>query len=249
MKARWLGINGFEFDLNGRTILLDPCVTRGDSVVMSSPELIRRHIRGGDDIFVGHAHWDHIVDVPGIAAKTGGRIYGSKTALNICRAYATPESQLCEIHYGDHIQCDGYSVEVIKSEHKMPYTQKFYDEIPTRLAEHGDFRCGEIFNLLFHFPGQDVLCVGSANLDEETCMGLKADTLFCGVSSWQPGFPELVARCLTFKKFIPTHHDKFTLPLTEFVIRDHFETFRAEFDQLRSGVEYFQPEVLVSFEL
>lgn len=249
VNFRWLGINGFEFNWDGRTVLLDPCVTRGDAAVLSSPELVRRHLAGGEAIFVGHSHWDHLVDVPAIAAMTGGTVYGSRTTLNICRAFGTPEAQLHEIGYGDRLALDGYAVEVIRSEHMQPTKPGFYDAVPERVMERSDFLCGEVFAFLFHFPGHDVLNIGSANLDEAAASGVKADTVLGGVSGWKAGYPELIARCLQFRNFIPTHHDNFRRPLTDFSVRDDFQRFRLALDRLKPGIRYFEPEVLVSFPL
>lgn len=47
--ARWLGINSFEFKFNERTVLLDLCVTRRNSAVLTSPEF--KKLKSGIEYF------------------------------------------------------------------------------------------------------------------------------------------------------------------------------------------------------
>ena len=61
MKLRFLGINGFEFEVDGKTLLIDPYVSR-DPARMCVPDIVRRHIPRADYIVVTHSHWDHAAD-------------------------------------------------------------------------------------------------------------------------------------------------------------------------------------------
>ena len=78
MKLKFLGINGFELQANGKTLLIDPYVTR-DRDRLSVPAVVRKHIKEADYIFLGHSHWDHAADVAESASYTGAIIYGSET--------------------------------------------------------------------------------------------------------------------------------------------------------------------------
>lgn len=71
MKLKFLGINGFELQANGKTLLIDPYVTR-DRDRLSVPAVVRKHIKEADYIFLGHSHWDHAADVAEIAIQLRG---------------------------------------------------------------------------------------------------------------------------------------------------------------------------------
>lgn len=53
MKIKWLGINGFEFEHMGRTILLDPYVSRNSKKVCD-PVMVAKYIKKADYVFIGH---------------------------------------------------------------------------------------------------------------------------------------------------------------------------------------------------
>ena len=75
--------------------------------------------------------------------------------------------------------------------------------------------------------GQVILDTGSANLHKPSMSGQTCDYLICGISRWKEGFPELIKENLTFRRFIPVHHDEFTKPLSEFRLRDDLDRLKA----------------------
>src|SRR6185369_9951761 len=50
-----------------------------------------------DAILCGHSHFDHLLDAPRIAMKTGAKLVGSATTCAFARAAGVSESQLVEI--------------------------------------------------------------------------------------------------------------------------------------------------------
>ena len=61
------------------TVVLDPYVSRpgllatGLRPLRPDAELIRRVIPRADDVLVGHAHHDHVLDAPELCRQTGAR--------------------------------------------------------------------------------------------------------------------------------------------------------------------------------
>jgi L-ascorbate metabolism protein UlaG (beta-lactamase superfamily) len=55
---------------------------------------IDAHIRRADFVLVTHTHYDHVLDVPHIALKTGAAVIDTESTENVLRAYAVPEAQL-----------------------------------------------------------------------------------------------------------------------------------------------------------
>jgi glyoxylase-like metal-dependent hydrolase (beta-lactamase superfamily II) len=56
--------------------------------------LIRETIPQADDVLVGHAHYDHILDAPDLCKQTGARLIGSSSTIMVGRAAGLPEEQL-----------------------------------------------------------------------------------------------------------------------------------------------------------
>jgi len=250
---RWLGINGFEIRYHGTTVLIDPCVTRGDSGLLSDPELVAKYIGRADAIAVTHSHWDHLIDVPEVIRKTGARLYGSRTACNIARYFNVPESLLHEVTYRSHIDiAEDIAIDFLESRHMQPCSDEgvTYLSKPEKMAERSDWVCGEVFALRLRFGDTAILNIGSANLQPSAILGTKCDYLLCGISRWKPGFPELIAENIDFDWFIPTHHDNFKqLPLSQFILRDDFIRLRPELEKLRPATRFMELEVLKDYIL
>ncbi len=92
LELTYLGAAGWKLiSSNGTTILIDPYITRKrygqirDSVAVSNTELIDKHIEEADFILIHHGHPDHLLDVPYIAKKTGAKVIGTETTMNILR--------------------------------------------------------------------------------------------------------------------------------------------------------------------
>lgn len=82
--------------------------------------------------------------------------------------------------------------------------------------------------------------MGSANLHEASMHGIHCDYLIAGISRWKPEFPELLSRNINFHCLIPTHHDEFTLPLSQFHLRNDLERLK----EALPGLKYKELKVL-----
>src|SRR6185436_13788947 len=80
VRLRWLGNNAWENTFGTTTILVDPWLTRYltgtyspagirlDTRLSVDPSKIDPYVSRADVILVGHGHYDHMTDVPYIAA-------------------------------------------------------------------------------------------------------------------------------------------------------------------------------------
>lgn len=242
----WLGINGFELRLPGTTVLIDPCVSRAHAVPISNSANVARYIGRADAIFLTHSHWDHLIDVPPVVERTGAKVYGSETTLNICRARGVPEDRLTLIGHGTQVTlAKGISVRVIRSRHKEPVAYKgFYKEVPKTLTSRPQYLCGDVFAFLFDINGLRLLNIGSSNMDPAAIKGTACDLFFCGVSNYftHPGFPQLVHDNIVFKTLIPTHHDAFAAcELDRYETRDVSAFIRKDFIRFKTELNQIAP--------
>jgi L-ascorbate metabolism protein UlaG (beta-lactamase superfamily) len=66
----WLGHSGFNLNLNGATILIDPFLTGNPLAVQAADDL------HADSILLTHAHPDHLGDTESIARRTNATVIG-----------------------------------------------------------------------------------------------------------------------------------------------------------------------------
>lgn len=238
VSVKWYGTNALEFRHSGGTFMIDPYVSRNRDKLYI-PEEVDKYITSKPDfVLMTHAHWDHLPDMPHILRDTDTVLYASRTACFIMRALGVPEKNLHPLAYGEVLNLPGkVRVTALESRHMgIEGEPEGYSEIPPRevLAERPGWRCGETFAFLIEVDGKTILNCGSANLCKSAMSGLKCDYLFCGISRYKPGFPELLTENLRYRYLIPTHHDEFKLPLDQFYLRDDLQRLAADLPGLAS---------------
>ena len=107
MKVTFFGTTTLLFDDGKDQILFDCHFTRPSLlkyIAGSEPtdtkladELLKKHhIDRLKAIFVSHSHHDHVMDVPYVANKTGAAVYGTSSAMNVCRGGDVDEKKLID---------------------------------------------------------------------------------------------------------------------------------------------------------
>lgn len=175
LSLRYTGVAGFEISDAETTILLDPVVTRPrfweliagplQPDTVASREVFPR----ADYILIQHAHYDHVIDTPEIAARTGAVVVGSRSVANLMRSRGLPEQQILEAEDGQELTLGSFEVRTVKGRHGAIYgvQDPMGGLIP---ADAGplwffQYRNDELYNyrleargisLWSNFPGQDV---------------------------------------------------------------------------------------------
>jgi len=101
VRVAYLGVNGYQFEANGRALLVDPYFTRAGLTAVALQQRIEpdeariafglQHIRPRPDaILVTHAHFDHLLDVPEIMRRTNAQLVSGGTAVNLTISCGLP---------------------------------------------------------------------------------------------------------------------------------------------------------------
>jgi L-ascorbate metabolism protein UlaG (beta-lactamase superfamily) len=107
IRVTYLGVNGFQFEVERHALLVDPYFTRVgfwsaalNQRIQSNPNRVSegmKHLRPHPDaVLVTHAHFDHLLDVPDIMQRTGARLFAGPTAVSLVESFGVPQKK-CEI--------------------------------------------------------------------------------------------------------------------------------------------------------
>lgn len=148
-----------------------------DEIVPSDTETIDRHIQEATHILLSHAHFNHCMDMPHIAKKTGAHVVGSYSATNIARAYGVAESQLVPVRGGEDYDFGELSIRVIPSLHSALCDKCYFDAGIVPEGVQGPlplkaFSEGGTFGYLVRFQHHEILMFGSMNYIEREVQGL-----------------------------------------------------------------------------
>lgn len=230
LRIRWLGTAGHVLETGGLTLLVDPFLTRPSLLRTAAlplhptpddwwhwlPERL-------DAIVVGHSHYDHLMDAPEIARRTGALIVGSRSTERFARAAGVPSEQIRTVpEGGGAIDLGPVRVRLIPSLHGRIAAGRvpFDGEAPARPrlpARLWHYRMGGAFGVLIEGPDGRVYHNGSADLIDAALEGLGAEVVLVGLAGRQatPRYLERLVGSLGPSLVVPTHHDFFFRPLED----------------------------------
>ncbi len=231
VRARWLGTAGFALEHAGCTVLFDPYVTRASLArcltrpLVPDEAAIARVLPRADAIVASHTHFDHALDVPAIARRTGARVFGSRSAHTLCRAAGVAERQIEVVEReagGEPVEREvgPFVLRFVPSAHSrlllgsVPFPGEIADcdHVPLRAQ---DYRCGAVFRVEARVAGRTIVHLGSAELVEAYRAPSHVDLLLLCVAGWTSSrdLPERVARGFAPRAVLLSHWDDFLLPL------------------------------------
>ncbi|HEY3503914.1 MAG TPA: MBL fold metallo-hydrolase [Actinocatenispora sp.] len=240
VRLRWLGNNGWEIRFatpNGtKTVLIDPWLTRfhtgtyspqgadPNTPITVDTATIDRYALSADHILVTHGHYDHVTDVPYLARKTGATVLGTESHVNMMRALDAPAGQLSVVRGGEYLECDGYTIRVLRSLHSMtgpraqvPFPGTRPGAPPRRPRVISDLVEGETLAYLVTVGDVSVVDFGGSNFSTADLAGVRptAALVPAGGGTIHQFVPRLLDALGRPAYVLPTHWDDFDYPLDE----------------------------------
>ncbi|MEA3017086.1 MAG: hypothetical protein QOI38_1808 [Sphingomonadales bacterium] len=234
LEAQYFGTSTVLLRDRGTAVLVDgfftrPPVTRWTRVAPDPAVIAKTLDRAGlatarlAAVFVTHAHYDHALDAPSIAWKTGADFVGSESSGLVARGADLPGGRIrrsghCTVH-----PYSPFSVTAVASRHGRPFF--FRGRVRRPLVPPAPvFAWREGGSLAFHFahPDGNVLVHPGTNYVPGVYRGLRADVVFLSIAFLgiqRRGFAERywceVVRTTQARLVVPIHWDSFTQPITE----------------------------------
>lgn len=230
LRMRYLGTAGFVLEAAQHTLVVDPYVTRASLRRTLSQRLrpdlsrIRRIIPKADDVLVGHAHYDHVLDAPALCQHTGARLIGS-TAVAMCgRAAGLPESQIVETNGGEDIQTGPGRVRGLRSRHGRVYFNRVslpgdITSPPSWPPRFNKLRHGQVLNWYVELGGVRIVHVDSADFFADEFRSLDLDErgidvlCLCAIGrAYRPRYVQEAVATLRPRCVVACHWDLFSTP-------------------------------------
>jgi L-ascorbate metabolism protein UlaG (beta-lactamase superfamily) len=245
VRLTHLGAAGWEITDGATTILMDPYLSRlryrARFGLMDTPELagdtrrvfapdddlvsdtaaVDARITRADFILHSHSHFNHTLDMPYIARKTGATVIGTESTAVLARAGGVPEAQILTVHGGEDYEFDTLSIKVIPSLHSALNGKHYYDGRvfprnfcgPRRMDN--DVEGGTLAYML-RFAGYKILWFGSMNYLEREIQGLRPDVALIAAARQRLEIHDYTGRLMRAldrpRLVFATHWDEQSLP-------------------------------------
>lgn len=231
LVIRWLGTAGYVIRTEKTTVLIDPFVSRHSLLDVALLPLdvrdvaIDRHIPDHvDAILCGHSHYDHILDAPRIAKKTGALLVGSSSTCAWGRREGIPDDKLVAVPpEGRTLTVGDIDVRFVHSLHgkvkigpfKVPQVPGEVVVAPARTPRAFHYKMGGAYGIHLTCAGTRIYHNGSADLVDTELANLSADVLLCGLAGRRAtrDYTRRLVERLSPKLVLPSHHDAFFAPL------------------------------------
>lgn len=175
-----------------------------------------------------HSHYDHAMDSPTVALRTGAVLIGSNSTMQIGFGAGLPRAQLYEVHAGEAVALGKFRLTFIASRHSpTPWSDGVSVENiaapvvpPTRAPA---WREGQVWSIVVeHASGGRWLIEGSAGFIPGALAGRRVDTVFLGVGTlgrkddaYRSAYWHETVRLTGARRVVPIHWDDFWLPLDQ----------------------------------
>src|SRR3954447_18535167 len=230
LEVEWLGVSGYRIGAEGKTLFVDPYLSRVPFVdllrrrsALPDPAALDRFVHAPGEVvgvLVGHTHFDHAVDAPAIARRFGCKAYGSDSLVTLMGLHGLAE-QTIEVEPYRSYELGPFEVSFTPSVHSklllglaVPYDGDLTCEHLDGLSPNA-YRCGQVWGISIRVGGLLLYHQGSANLIDDAIRETDVDVFLAGIAgrSFTEGYWRRILPLLNPRTVVPTHYDNFFRPL------------------------------------
>jgi L-ascorbate metabolism protein UlaG (beta-lactamase superfamily) len=179
-------------------------------------------------VFPVHSHYDHAMDAPEVARRTGALLLGSESTANIGRGAGLPEERIRVVHDREILLIGKFAIRPIVSRHfEFPnwLARKLFlgsqiTEPLTPPARVWNYEVGETYVLHVAHPKGSFLVVGSAGYVEGALAEFSAGVVFLGIgglgtqtADYREAYWRETVDAVHATRVIPIHWDSLTAPI------------------------------------
>lgn len=279
IRARFAGVATLVFDDGETAWMVDGFFTRPPALrtlfgkITPDEGAVRRGLERMNverlaAVVPAHSHYDHAMDSPLVAKRTGALLIGSESTLNIGRGLGLGEDRMRRVASGDTVQLGKWKLTFIASRHgRTPFSDGLSTETieePLVPPAHAlAWREGQTWSIhVEHESGATMLVNGSAGFIEGGLAGVHADVVFLGTGTagkqsqaQRAQLWDEVVRRVGAQRVIPIHWDDFWQPLERPLIAlpylfDDFGAVMTDFSHWadRDRIELRLPPVFAAFD-
>ena len=167
-----------------------------------------------------HSHYDHSMDAPEVAKRTGALLLGSESTANVGRGWGLPEAQIRVAKVGEPMQFGRFTVTLFPGRH-VP-TGFTGGEITQPLkppARAIEYREGQSYAIHVQHGARSMLIVGSAGFHPGALQDVRAEVVMLGIGALGPqtdayrdAYWREVVAAVRARRVIPIHWDDFWVP-------------------------------------
>jgi L-ascorbate metabolism protein UlaG (beta-lactamase superfamily) len=238
LSVTWLGTSTLLISDGVTDLMTDAYFSRASRLSVMTQDLapdderidamLRQYqIDGLDAVLVVHSHFDHAMDSPAVAMRTGAELVGSESTANVGRGAGMAESAIRVVVPGEAMRYADFEVIFLLSDHvpqaawldRLTGMNEPISEPLSPPAPVSAWKEGESYALLIRHPQGNILIQGSAGFVDGQLDGYQADLAFVssvGLSRQRDGYvADYVRNTVTASgapKVVPIHWDDFFLP-------------------------------------
>lgn len=220
VELQWLGAAGFRISIEGKSILIDPFLSRGE--YFSNSE----EFRDVEAVFLTHGHFEHSRDIPRILEHSQAVLYCSETMSRYFIREGVSFQRIVILKARTRCLFDRFRVEAFQSQHlrfDLMQIWRTFLRIGWKIRSFLpllSYPCGEVYSFRLVCDSMSLHHFGSTGSTDSELMGLSRyplDLLLLPIQGHKR-IVDLAFRYVEMLKprwIIPHHHDDFFPPFTQ----------------------------------